>query len=189
MRQSKKQMTKTYNSHLRKRELQRCMYNNIKRTRAVCLAGPDVDVYLGLLPKEIKDIKIYEKDIEMVIMQIQEMQSMQRKGVVVTCGDIYDAPIDKGAFYDLDFCVSIRTVTKIINKFKDCAFSVTLSLRPTGMGETIRRFFEALGEKLLIDIPWGKDLNKMKTDKNEYIYTTYGGTNNLFPMLTIFKLH
>jgi hypothetical protein len=176
----------TYNDHHHKREIQSMLCPKIKRNKAVCLAGPDVDVYLGLLPSWVKTIKIWENDNEMVLLQIKEMQSMKRKGVVITCGNIIDAPIDLEAFYDLDFCRTIRSMAPIITKFKDCAFSTTLSLRRSTKKETLDKFIEAVEEEKVALLPYGK-FNMLKTNLNEYLYKAYDDGSG--PMLNIFKLH
>ena len=120
-----------------------------------------------------------------MMKQIDLIKELHGKAVSYRFGDIINAVPRKDTFYDLDFCSTIITVKPYITKFRNCAFSATFSNRLHSVKETLIDFLEAVEEDAIIDIPHPQ-FNLLKTNKNEYLYTTY---HEGAPMMIIFKFH
>lgn len=179
-----RKMIKEYLDSKEKRIVQEKTFPLINKDKIVALAGPNVCEYLKKLPK-VTTLEIWEKSAEVMLRQLIDLPKVKNVNIDYTFGDIYDAEVDPSAFYDLDFCCTVAKAEPHLRKFKECAFSITLSLRGNQMDKTIDKFLEFLGEKKVIDIPHPQ-FNHLTTDKNVYIYTTYCDTA---PMITIFKFH
>lgn len=171
---------------MEKRITQDILFPLINKKRLVGLAGPNIEQYLAKVPSSVKTIEIWENDPLVLGKQVDYMVSNPNKGISINFGNVKLAEVDtEDSFYDLDFCCTVRYATEHINRFRSCAFMLTLSNRGISLSETIETFLRFADEELEIDIP-ARRYNLLKTNKNTYIYTTYYDTSS---MLTIFKIH
>lgn len=173
-----------YKDRLEKRAVQSKIFPLIKRDKLITLAGPNVKDYLSMVP-DIKSVEIWENKAEIMLKQLMEIKDFKGKDIIYNFGDIYNAEVDPSAFYDLDFCATIKSVEGHIRKFKDCAYSITLSNRACIFPETMDIFFKIIGEEVQMNIPHPQ-FNHITTDKGVYLATTYCDTS---PMTNIFKFH
>lgn len=174
-----------YNSHLEKRKLQRATFPMIRKNKIVALAGPNICSYIEMLPLHVREISIWEKDRPTMLTQLMELTDSRSKlSFTYNFGDILKAPVEENSFYDLDFCASILTVRDHIKKFKDCQFSVTVSIRPVGKQESLNMFFEIIGEKISYNIIGAESGFVTTSGNNQYFYSFYMDSS---PMLNIFK--
>lgn len=141
--------------------------------------------YLQLLPKRIKQVEIWEKNRKIMLMQMNQLSMIKDRTISYRFGDIKRAELNNRAFYDLDFCVTIRNAEDELRRFKDQDYTATFSLRSCMLPETLERFIRITGEKVIADIPHPQ-YNLLKTDKNDYIYSTYHDSSL---MINIFKFH
>jgi hypothetical protein len=178
-------MITDYDIHLEKREVQKKLIPLIKKKRLVTLAGPNLKNYLSMYPDKIHTVEVWEQDRRTMVHQMNQLFDIKGRHILYRFGDIFNAQVCKSAFYDLDFCRTIRTTQKYMYKFRDCAYSATFSNRFCSVRETISLFLEAIQENKVIDIPHPQ-FNLLKTNKNSYLYTTHVDTAN---MTTIFKFH
>lgn len=174
-------MIKNYDLKVEKREIQKRVIPMINKTKLVTLAGPNMWSYLSLFPGRMKKVEIWERDAAIMLEQLSAIGEESPRDITYHYGDIIHAKVTKDTFYDLDFCVSIKNVKEHLRKFKDCAFSVTLSLRKSN--DYLQGFLDAVEEELVSQINY-KDYTLLTTNKNVYMYTTYRG-----PMIHIFKFH
>lgn len=179
-------MIPNFDIHLEKREVQKMIIPLIKKRKLVTLAGPNLASYLSMYPPRIKNVEVWEKNRRVAMYhQIPQLLSISGKNIVCNIGDIINAKVDKNAFYDLDFCATIKTTVPYLEKFRDCAFSATFSNWWSSIESTIENFLRGVGETKILDIPHPQ-FNLLKTNKNNYLYTTHVDTTN---MTTIFKFH
>lgn len=155
----------------------------VKQRKVIALGGPNLRTYIGKFPKNVKYISIWEKNRATMLLQLPQLRK-SGLNIQYNFGDIINAPVDKDAFYDLDFCGSILSVNEYIEKFKECPFSITLSIRPVGKLKTINLFLEATGEQLVSDTV-NPLYHILTTSGNSYLYTMYTDSS---PMIQIFKL-
>lgn len=174
-----------YAQNLEKREIQKKIFPLITKKKMVSLAGPDLLNYLEIIPEKIQEIEVYEKDKVVMMRQLSQIEGT-KKTVFYNFKDIINAEVRRDTFYDLDFCSSIINAEKHLRRFKDCAFTVTLALRPLSLEETLKRFFVIMDERIKLNIPH-PSFNLVKTNKNSYLITTY--YSEPWNMISIFKFH
>lgn len=170
---------------MEKREVQKKLIPLIKRRKLVTLAGPNVRAYLAMFPPRIKNVEIWENNRQIMLQQMEEIASITDRKVSYNFGNITNAEVDEKAFYDLDFCRTIRDLQRCIAKFRHCAFSATFANRDCSVEKTITLFLEAVGEEKIVDV-YHPQFNLLKTNENSYLYTTHCDSS---PMTTIFKFH
>lgn len=172
-----------YDLHEEKRAIQDMIFPLVKQRKVITLAGPNLLSYIEKLPIAVRHIEIWEKEPKIMMLQLPQLKEVGRK-VTYVFGDIIKASVESDAFYDLDFCCSISTARRHIEKFENCAYSLTLSIRPVGTQRTLSSFLDIIEERKISDIPHPQ-YNLLITDKNRYIYRTYCDRT---PMLYILKL-
>jgi len=168
-----------------KRIIQRKLFPQIKHNKLVTLAGPNMIDYLQLLPKRIKKVEIWENNRKIMLLQMNQLSQIKDRSISYRFGNIEQAELDNKAFYDLDFCCTIESAANSIYNFRDQDYSLTLCTRGCSPPVTINNFIKLIGEKIVADIPHPQ-YNLLKTNKSDYIYTTYYDTMS---MLNIFKFH
>lgn len=138
-------MTKgSYKEAKNKRILQEEILNQVKQRTILGLGGPDVDDYINILEnKGFKKIFIYENNFSVFNSQISKFRHTL----------IYDNILNhlgKSAFYDLDFCCTIKSIPKeSLEKISRLeSYSLTLSLRGVSLIETLKMFTKYCGEQL-----------------------------------------
>jgi len=141
--------------------------------------------YLQLLPKRIKTVEIWENNRKIMMMQMNQLHNVKDRYISYRFGNIGQAGLYKDTFYDLDFCCNVETASKEIEKFRNQDYSITLCLRACPLEKTIEDFTNLIGEKIIADIPHPQH-NLLKTNKSDYIYTTYFDS---VQMINIFKFH
>lgn len=128
-------MKETYLEAKSKRIVQDITLNS-KNKRIIGLGGPDILEYVTILKsKGFKDITSYENR-----QQIYSKQFKQFPDCELVHGNILEN-LQEDAFYDLDFCCSIKTIEPwlpIICRIPE--YSLTLSIRPVGIDQTIQIF-------------------------------------------------
>jgi len=104
--------------------------------RIIGLGGPDIKEYVAILrSKGFEEIIIFEDNYEVYRNQIRQFPDCE-----LIHGDIRDH-LREDAFYDLDFCCSIKTIEPwlpIITSLKE--YSLTCSIRPIGMEKSVGIF-------------------------------------------------
>lgn len=126
-----------YSRKENKRAIQRQIFNEVKTDRIVSLLGPDISYIDFLKESGFNQMKFYEKNKIILLHQINKLKRLN-KGVTLIYGDILN-DLEEDAFYDLDFCCSLITITpylKEISRIKQ--FSLTIALRPLPKLEIIR---------------------------------------------------
>jgi hypothetical protein len=178
-------MIPNFDIHLEKREVQKMLIPLIKKRKLITLAGPNIVSYLSMYPPSFKHVEVWERNRKVMIRQVAQLGNIRGRSITYRFGDIINAKVDRTAFYDLDFCATIKTTAPYLEKFRDCAFSATFSNWWSSIESTITKFLDAVGETKVLDIPHPQ-FNLLKTNKNNYLYTTHVDTTN---MTTIFKFH
>ncbi len=178
-------MMANYDIHFEKREVQKKIIPLIKKRRLVTLAGPNLTNYLSMYPASIHTVEVWEQDRKTMVQQMNQLYGINNRHILYRFGDIINAKPCKSSFYDLDFCRTIKTTQHYMRKFKDCAYSATFANRFCSVRETISTLLDAVGEKVVLDIPHPQ-FNLLKTNKNEYLYAHHVDTTQ---MTTIFKFH
>lgn len=102
-------------------------------TTLIGLGGPNVKQYVNYLrTKGFKDIIIFENN-----KSIYEKQVEQKPRCQLIHGNILDH-LGYNAFYDLDFCASVKTIEPWLPKIIAMnEYAMTLSIRPVGIINTI----------------------------------------------------
>ncbi len=162
------------------------------RTLVTCL-GPSPEVSVReAMNKGYYNIISYELDKKTLIDQdkaIREFELNPNVNITLVPGDILQANVKNGIYYDLDFCGFITQFKEHVKKFKNNS-TFTFCLRDgnkTGKHKerTIKTFFELRNE--IIEDRYDVD------DKRIYIDTTEGkylllSYRDGAPMLTITKI-
>jgi hypothetical protein len=108
------------------------------------LAGPDINQYISWCKqKGYNDLELWENTPDVLFNQMKDINS----SVVLKYGDILNTNIKPNVLYDLDYCVTIKYMSKHLKRFKD-NFIMTFSLR-FGENETINTFFKDRREKIM----------------------------------------
>jgi hypothetical protein len=178
-------MIQDYDLHLEKRELQKRLLPMVKRKRVVTLAGPNMLSYAKMYPGHVKHFEVWENDPQVMLRQLEILRNISGRRLTYHFGDIMRATINKAAFYDLDFCRTMRKTNEHVHRFKDCAFMLTVCRRDCSMQRTLKLFFEAVEERFVGEVHHPQ-YSLMQSDKNQYLYVTY---TDISPMVTIFKFH
>lgn len=176
-----------YDLHEQKRIIQNNVFPLISERKVITLAGPNISAYTSMLPNHVSDIEIWEWDRNTMLKQLSVLPNLKGRNLTYVFGDIINAEVNTDAFYDLDFCGSILSTYYHVQKFKDCKFMLTLSIRPLTLKKTLKLFLESVGETAYMDISideYAKGHHLLQTGENSYIYTQYCDRT---PMLTIFK--
>jgi hypothetical protein len=119
-------------------------YRNTKTI--IGLGGPDLKDYIEFLEsKGFSDIRIWEKDRNIILKQIPQLKALGGR-VKTSFGDILRAPVIKDAIYDLDFNQSIAYVGEHLKKFKKNRTVLTVALRPYTLEATVRLFLSYRNE-------------------------------------------
>lgn len=126
---------KTYSDAIVKRQLQSQLLKSSNPT-IYGLAGPNADIYVALLKeKGFSNIVLFEKNWETYQMLLSKN---------LDCKLVFDDILNhlgKDAFYDYDFCCSIKTIEPWLPQILSTKeYSVTFSIRPVGTEETLRTF-------------------------------------------------
>lgn len=178
-------MIANYDLHHEKRQIQRHIISLVKKKKLITLGGPNLISYLDMYPQKVKKVEVWENNRQVMIQQMAQLGSITNREIIYRFGDIINAPVDKSAFYDLDFCKTIKTTHHYLTRFKDCAFSVTFANRFCSVRETISTLLDAVGERVIYNVPHPQ-FNLLKTNKNEYLYAHHVDSTQ---MTTIFKFH
>lgn len=174
-----------YDSHVQKRNIQKKLLPLVKKRRVVALAGPNILSYVDMLPKQVREVEIWENDGDTMLMQLSELHKIKGRKVTYRFGDVINADVRDDTFYDLDFCRSMKYAHRYIAKFKDCSFMITCSNRDSSFELTGEMFLLSIKEMLVYKMPYGQ-FDLIKTDKNDYLYAIYRDTQH---MTSIFKFH
>lgn len=178
-------MVSNYDNNLEKREIQKKLFPLIKKQKMISLAGPNLLSYVSMIPKKVRQVQVFENNSAVMLTQLPQLPKSNRT-ISYHFTDIIYAQAEKSTFYDLDFCCTVKKAERHIRKFRNCPFSVTLSLRQKGgLEETLRDFFNICEERVITNTPTPY-YNLVKTNKNTYLYIVYYDNN---PMITIFKFH
>lgn len=114
-------------------------------------------------------------------------------------GSINIAPLVDDAVYDIDLCDSLskQVNLEIIHRFKDTKMVLTVCQRPLPFKDTVKRFFDSIGERILslhqVD---GKSLGMgnvtvstyTTTNRRKYMFIPYKDKFSP-PMLCIARTH
>jgi len=169
---------KTYIDSSNKHAVREFLIQRFQFESVVGLAGPDINEYLAYLEsKGCKEFEIYENNSQVALQQLSKIKSKSK--IALICGDVLKANSDKqNVLFDLDFCASVRFLTKHIAKFKS-NFIMTFSYR-IGLQETIDTFFKARREKVLDSVdyesPMPHTIYKTKQG-NKYLFIKYWDTS------------
>ncbi len=128
-------MKETYKEAENKRGVQDIVLTGSTR-RLIGLGGPDIIDYVNIVrSKGFEDITIYEKDYNVYKKQIAQFPDC-----TLIHGNILDH-LDEDAFYDLDFCGSIKSIQRWLPAITALPeYALTCSIRPIGEEETIGIF-------------------------------------------------
>lgn len=131
-----------YTNSYRKKEVQKLVYQDIKKqgfTKLIGLAGPNINSYLQFVKQYgIKQAEVYENEYVNMLYQMRDFQPPIK--TTVNYQDIYYAPVYQDVLYDLDFTCTIKNADLHLKKFKHAKAIITLSLRGVGVKETIKKF-------------------------------------------------
>lgn len=137
-------MTKlSYKDATKKRAIQDSILSKVTNKSIVGLGGPDVDDYINILEKKgFKNIHIYENSLSILSEQIGKFKYNLIYGNI-----LHD--LKRNAFYDLDFCFTIKSLSD--DDLKEIAkipsYSITFSLRGAKLTDTISRFSKYCGNQ------------------------------------------
>ena len=144
----------------------------------VGLCGPDIEYYLLIASKlRVDNIDLYENNVEVMLNQLTSIKTLL-PNMVLHYGDILDAPYKNDTIYDLDFCSSILTKREYIEKYKSNSI-FTFSLRPIGIEETIKTFFDVKKEKIFYQVEVESPIEHrvIYTNNGEYLFSSYKDTS------------
>jgi len=170
-------MTKeTYLNADNKYAVREFLFSHFKLNTIVGLAGPNINEYIKWCKsKGYNDIEIWENTPTVAMHQLMKIKHPVR----MRFGDILNAEPDRiKTLYDLDYCVTVYTLTDHIAKFKH-NFIMTLSTR-AGLEFTIKEFFKARKEKIISSVNKFAPINHtiFTTNNNsKYIFTPYRDTS------------
>lgn len=169
-------MTKpTYLNAKQKHAVRDFMFSYFQFNNIVGLAGPDINEYIKWCKKKgYNAFEIWENEPAVAMKQLCEV----KHPVSYRFGNILEASPSKDTLLDLDYCVSVRYMKDHIKKFVN-NFIMTFSTR-IGVKETIKKFFQYRGEKVIsqyeFDGPGLKNI-VFKTDFGKYLFITYFDTS------------
>lgn len=146
----------------------------------VGLCGPDIEYYLLVASKlQVNNIDLYENSTEVMLSQLTTIKTLL-PNLTLHYEDILNAPYKNNTIYDLDFCSSILNKREYIEKYKNNSI-FTFSLRPIGIEDTIRIFFDIKKEEIFHQIEEESPINHrvIYTNKGEYLFSSYKDTSSM----------
>lgn len=182
----------SYLESTNKRIVQKEIFSKLEKkklSKVIGLGGPNITNYLLLLNSyKVEQAEIYEYDISKLALQLRNYKPVIDSNV--TFGDVLYAESDKNnTFYDLDFCCSIDSASEHIKKFKKNV-CYTLSIRPVGFEETIKKFARLIdGTKQpvikLIEKKEGYKHYSLKTNTKKFKCYVYRDTVSMVTISSI----
>lgn len=174
-------------SHCKKREIQRTIYPLVKEEVVYGLGGPFVDEWASLFIN-VRKIFSYENNREIYNKQVEESIDPR---ITLRFGTIYNAPIRKKGFYDMDLMCTPNTCQDLIYKYKDVT-SILYTFVNGRAKNRLEAFFEA-SEEIVLDrykiqnhsITGAITECRIVTDKNRWFYKTY---KDDCPMFILYKI-
>ena len=135
----------SYKEAFLKRATQEYIFSRASFHNIIGLPGPDIQDYVMLLKEYgFERIELFENDFDVFIEQLCKLPKESN----LTMGNILHY-INKEWFNDLDFCCSITSIEKKLQKI--CLlkeYSLTVSVRPIGTENTISIYKKYAGEDI-----------------------------------------
>lgn len=167
-----------------KRKVRAFLFSKMpKYTNLIGLAGPDVEECIeDYIEKGYKNIQVFENDNTTFLLQLSKIK---KHPFLLTYGNILLATADlPNTVYDLDYCVTIKSMEEHIYKFMNSPCIMTFSLRgfKTEGELVIKEFVKFRKEEMhstSTHLEQGLCYKTINTNKSKYIYITYRDTSSM----------